>query len=204
MRNGGANAVSSKSPEDVKTYIDAETAKWAKVIERRLRRRRGIRKRRAKCACGAARFSLTRLGRPELAHRVPREPCRGVGAMKALLATCIAGAILFTGMMISAGMVIHRLGGNAPGAAVPDAMPVAMPDLAASSAPAVAGRFPMPGFPDDRVALAEPSHQDAAPDARAEKAAAPALAAAMPGPSVAPNTAAEPGPVSPAASAPVL
>jgi tripartite-type tricarboxylate transporter receptor subunit TctC len=33
MRNGGANAVSSKSPEDFKTYIDAETAKWAKVIE---------------------------------------------------------------------------------------------------------------------------------------------------------------------------
>jgi tripartite-type tricarboxylate transporter receptor subunit TctC len=33
MRNGGAIAVSSKSPEDFKTYIDAETAKWSKVIE---------------------------------------------------------------------------------------------------------------------------------------------------------------------------
>src|SRR2546421_7589100 len=33
MRNGGAIAVSSKSPEDFKTYIDSETAKWAKVIE---------------------------------------------------------------------------------------------------------------------------------------------------------------------------
>ena len=33
MRKGGAIAVSSKSPEDFKTYIDSETAKWAKVIE---------------------------------------------------------------------------------------------------------------------------------------------------------------------------
>jgi tripartite-type tricarboxylate transporter receptor subunit TctC len=33
MRLGGANAVSSKSPEEFKTYIDAETAKWSKVIE---------------------------------------------------------------------------------------------------------------------------------------------------------------------------
>jgi len=131
--------------------------------------------------------------------------------MKALLAACIAGAIIFTGMMISAGMVIHRLGGHATGAAVPDAMPAAMPDLAASFTPAVAGRFPMPGFPDDRVSpaaplrsLAEPSHQAAAPDAGAEKAAAPALAAAMPEPSAEPNTAAEPGPVPPAVSGPSL
>ena len=32
MRKGGAIAVSSKSPEDFKTYMDAETAKWTKVI----------------------------------------------------------------------------------------------------------------------------------------------------------------------------
>jgi hypothetical protein len=124
--------------------------------------------------------------------------------MKALLATCIAGAIIFTGMMISAGMVIHRLGGNAPGAAVPDARPVAMPDLAARFEPTVPGRFAMPGFPDDRVSLTEPSHQDAAPDAGAEKAAAPALAAAVPEPSAEPKTAAELGPVPPAVSTPIL
>jgi tripartite-type tricarboxylate transporter receptor subunit TctC len=33
MRKGGALAISSKSPEDFKTYMDAETAKWTKVIE---------------------------------------------------------------------------------------------------------------------------------------------------------------------------
>jgi tripartite-type tricarboxylate transporter receptor subunit TctC len=33
MRRGGAIAVSSKSPEDFKTYMDSETAKWTKVIE---------------------------------------------------------------------------------------------------------------------------------------------------------------------------
>ena len=33
MRKGGAIAVSSKSPEDFKTYIDSETAKWTRVIE---------------------------------------------------------------------------------------------------------------------------------------------------------------------------
>src|SRR4029077_17548120 len=33
MRKGGAIAVSSKSPEDFKTYMDGETAKWGKVIE---------------------------------------------------------------------------------------------------------------------------------------------------------------------------
>jgi tripartite-type tricarboxylate transporter receptor subunit TctC len=33
MRAGGALAVSSKSPEDFKAYIDAETAKWSRVIE---------------------------------------------------------------------------------------------------------------------------------------------------------------------------
>jgi tripartite-type tricarboxylate transporter receptor subunit TctC len=33
MRKGGALAISSKSPEDFKTYMDTETAKWTKVIE---------------------------------------------------------------------------------------------------------------------------------------------------------------------------
>ena len=33
MRKGGAVAVSSKTPEEFKAYIDVETAKWTKVIE---------------------------------------------------------------------------------------------------------------------------------------------------------------------------
>jgi tripartite-type tricarboxylate transporter receptor subunit TctC len=33
MRNVGAIAVASKSPEEFKAYMDAETAKWTKVIE---------------------------------------------------------------------------------------------------------------------------------------------------------------------------
>ena len=33
MRKGGAIAVSSKSPEDFKSYIGGETARWTKVIE---------------------------------------------------------------------------------------------------------------------------------------------------------------------------
>ena len=33
MRRSGAISVSSNSPEDFKTYMDAETAKWTKVIE---------------------------------------------------------------------------------------------------------------------------------------------------------------------------
>ena len=33
MRKGGAVAVSSKTPEEFKSYIDVETAKWTKVIE---------------------------------------------------------------------------------------------------------------------------------------------------------------------------
>ncbi len=84
--------------------------------------------------------------------------------MKALLAACIAGAIAFSG-------VIYLVGGNTPGVTVPDVMPVATPEVAVSFEPAVPGRFPMPGFPDDRASLAEPSHSDAAPDAGAGKAA---------------------------------
>jgi tripartite-type tricarboxylate transporter receptor subunit TctC len=33
MRTSGAIAISSKSPEDFKAYMDAETAKWTRVIE---------------------------------------------------------------------------------------------------------------------------------------------------------------------------
>ena len=33
MRNAGVIAVASKSPEDFKVYMDAETAKWTKVIQ---------------------------------------------------------------------------------------------------------------------------------------------------------------------------
>jgi hypothetical protein len=120
--------------------------------------------------------------------------------MKALLATCIAGAIILTGTIVFTGLMIHRPGGNTPGATVP----VAMADVAARFEPSVAGRFPMPGFPDDRVSPAEPSRQDAAPDAGAEKAVAPALAAAVPEPSAASATAAELGPAPPAVSGPSL
>ena len=104
--------------------------------------------------------------------------------MKAFLATCIAGAIAFSG-------VIYLVGGSTRRVTVRDAMPVAVPDVAANFAPAVPGRFAMPGFPDERVSLAEPSHQDAAPDADAgaEKAAAPVLASVGPEPTAAPQTA---------------
>ena len=33
MRESGVIAIASKSPEDFKAYMDAETAKWTKVIE---------------------------------------------------------------------------------------------------------------------------------------------------------------------------
>jgi tripartite-type tricarboxylate transporter receptor subunit TctC len=33
MRNSGVIAVASKSPEEFKSYMDGETAKWSKVIE---------------------------------------------------------------------------------------------------------------------------------------------------------------------------
>ncbi len=115
--------------------------------------------------------------------------------MKAFLATCIAGAIAFSG-------VIYLVGGSTPRVTVPDVMPVARPDVAASFPPAVPGRFAMPGFPDDRASLAEPSRQHAAPDAGAGKAAAPALAAVGPEPSAEPKTAAQPGVVPAAVSGP--
>src|SRR4030081_4131046 len=50
--------------------------------------------------------------------------------MKALQATCIVGAITFTGM-------IHQVGGNKPGATVPDAMPEAAVSAETPGAPAL-------------------------------------------------------------------
>jgi len=58
-----------------------------------------------------------------------------LGAMKALQATCIVGAITFTG-------VIHQVGGNTPGANVPDAMPEAAVSAETPGAPALSAAVP--------------------------------------------------------------
>src|SRR5690348_16920262 len=50
--------------------------------------------------------------------------------MKALQATCIVGALAFTGM-------IHQVGGNTPGVTVPDAMPEAAVSAETPAAPAL-------------------------------------------------------------------
>src|SRR5258705_11489703 len=55
--------------------------------------------------------------------------------MKALQATCIVGAITFTGM-------IHQVGGNTPGATVPDAMPAAAVSAETPGAPALSAAVP--------------------------------------------------------------
>ena len=55
--------------------------------------------------------------------------------MKALQATCIVGAITFTGM-------IHQAGGNTPGATVPDAMPEAAVSAETPGAPALSAAVP--------------------------------------------------------------
>ena len=55
--------------------------------------------------------------------------------MKALQATCIVGAITFTGM-------IHLVGGNTPGATVPDAMPEAAVSAETPGAPALSAAVP--------------------------------------------------------------
>jgi transglycosylase-like protein with SLT domain len=57
--------------------------------------------------------------------------------MKALQATCIVGAIAFTGM-------IYHLGGNTPGASVPEAMPEAAVSAETPSAPALSAAVPEP------------------------------------------------------------
>jgi Transglycosylase SLT domain len=58
-----------------------------------------------------------------------------LGAMKALQATCIVGAITFTG-------VIHQVGGNTPGATVPDAMPEAAVSVETPGVPALSAAVP--------------------------------------------------------------
>ncbi len=55
--------------------------------------------------------------------------------MKALQATCIVGAITFTGM-------IHQVGGNTPGATVPDAMPEAAVSAETPGAPSLSAAVP--------------------------------------------------------------
>ena len=55
--------------------------------------------------------------------------------MKALQATCIVGAITFTGM-------IHQVGGNTQGATVPDVMPEAAVSAETSSTPALSAAVP--------------------------------------------------------------
>jgi transglycosylase-like protein with SLT domain len=55
--------------------------------------------------------------------------------MKALHATCIVGAIAFTGM-------IHQVGGNTPGATVPDAMPAAAVSAETPGAPTLSAAVP--------------------------------------------------------------
>src|ERR1700761_9147903 len=91
--------------------------------------------------------------------------------MKALLAACVACATILIG-------VIWLVDGHTSGVTVPDAKPVAMPDVAASFEPSVPGSFLVRGFPfpgfRDNASSAEPSTIDAG----AEKASAPALAAA--------------------------
>src|SRR5215471_10621407 len=57
------------------------------------------------------------------------------GAMKALQATCIVGAITFTGM-------IHQVGGNTPGATVPDAMTETAVNADTPGAPALSAAVP--------------------------------------------------------------
>ena len=54
--------------------------------------------------------------------------------MKALQATCIVGAITFTGMI--------QLGGNTPGATVPDEMPEAAVSAETPGAPALSAAVP--------------------------------------------------------------
>ena len=55
--------------------------------------------------------------------------------MKALQATCIVGAITFTGM-------IHQVGGNTQGATVPDVMPEAVVSAETPGTPALSAAVP--------------------------------------------------------------
>src|ERR1700756_1161474 len=64
-----------------------------------------------------------------------RGPRAEVGAMNALQATCVVVAITFTGM-------IHQVGGNTPGATVPDALPEAAVSAETPGAPALSAAVP--------------------------------------------------------------
>src|SRR3977135_2519036 len=67
--------------------------------------------------------------------RVGGDRAPELGAMKALQAACIVGAITFTGM-------IHQVGGNTPGATMPDAMPEAAVSAETLGAPALSAAVP--------------------------------------------------------------
>src|ERR1700742_360223 len=93
--------------------------------------------------------------------------------MRAVLATCIAGAMTFAG-------VIWLVGGSRPGAIVPDASPAAVPEEAPGFEPSVPGHFLMPGFPNGRVSLGQLLRQGAASDVSADTPGAPILASVAP------------------------
>jgi hypothetical protein len=71
------------------------------------------------------------------------------GVMKTLQATCIVGAIAFTG-------VIYQVGGNTPGATVPDAMPGAAVNAETPGAPVLAAAMPEASAESGTVLGAEP------------------------------------------------
>src|SRR6188472_3337096 len=79
--------------------------------------------------------------------------------MKALQATCIVGAMAFT-------VMIHQLGGNTPGASVPDAMPEAAVSAETSGAPALSAAVPeAPAGPATALATAPGAEPGPAPAA---------------------------------------
>jgi len=96
--------------------------------------------------------------------------------MKALQATCIVGAITFTGM-------IHQVGGNTPSATVPDAMPEA-----AMSAET-------PGGPAFSAAVPEASAAGSGPSLMAQAEIGDDAAQPMPTTHDAPDDAPKPAPV---------
>src|ERR1700674_3742108 len=69
--------------------------------------------------------------------------------MKALQATCIVGAITFTGM-------IHQVGGTTPGAIAPDAMPEAAVSAETPGGPALSAAVPEASAEPGKVLGAEP------------------------------------------------
>jgi hypothetical protein len=80
--------------------------------------------------------------------------------MKALQATCIVGAITFTGM-------IHQVGGHTPGATVPDAMPQAAVSAETPGAAALSAAVPeaSAGLGTADSAQPVPTTRDASDDA---------------------------------------